>query len=172
MTSHSPTLALLAENLRAAAMVATSALESSDALADRFPVMPDTLKTLPTRDKLMLYGLLKMVESLQDLLGGRIFRGLLAAGGVDLTGLLPRDIANRMEALGVVDNALSWRSVNDLRNRLAHEYPLDQKRQTALLNEAYAAIPYLTMTVERATAVARSRFPEIIPLLCVEGDAP
>ena len=83
------------------------------------------------------------------------------ARGEDVAGLTPRDVANRMEALGVVADAALWRRINDLRNRLAHEYPLDRARQTLLVNDAFAAIAPLLETLARAEAYVRTRLPEV-----------
>jgi hypothetical protein len=50
---------------------------------------------------------------------------------------------------------------NDLRNRLAHEYPLDRARQTLLVNDAFAAIAPLLETLARTEAYVRTRLPEV-----------
>jgi uncharacterized protein with HEPN domain len=70
-------------------------------------------------------------------------------------------MANRMETLGVVADAAQWRRLNDLRNRLAHEYPLDRARETLLVNDAFAAIAPLLETLARVEAYVRARLPEI-----------
>jgi hypothetical protein len=50
---------------------------------------------------------------------------------------------------------------NNLRNRLAHEYPLDRARQTLLVNDAFAAIGPLLDTLARTEAYVRTRLPEV-----------
>jgi len=169
MTGLAPTLRMLAGNLRDALTVAGTLADSRDLLAPRFPVQAADLKGLSTADKLFFYGFLKMVESLQDQINARVFRGILAAGGVNMAGLLPRDIANRMEGLGVLDDAKAWREMTDFRNVIAHDYAPDPVRQAQLLNRAFDVTPYLIQTLERAKTLAAARFPEIAADLTADG---
>lgn len=152
---------LLAQNLAAAAAVARRLAETREDLGPRFPVDADSIDRLGRLERREIDGLLGQVENLQDILGGRVFRGILLAGGEDVAGLTPRDIANRMEALGVATDGALWRRINDLRNRLAREYPLDRARQTLLVNDAFAAIAPLLETLARAEAYVRTRLPEV-----------
>jgi hypothetical protein len=155
------TVDLLAQNVAAAAAVALRLAETRDDLGPRFPLDADAIERLGRLERREIDGLLEQVENLQDILGGRVFRGVLLAGGEDVAGLTPRDMANRMETLGVVADAAQWRRLNDLRNRLAHEYPLDRARQTLLVNDAFAAIAPLLETLARVEAYVRARLPEI-----------
>jgi hypothetical protein len=163
--SDARTAHLLAQNIAAAAAVAGRLSESRDDLGPRFPLDGMAIDRLGRVERREVDGLLKQVENLQDILGGRVFRGILLAGGEDVAGLTPRDIANRMEALGVVADAADWRRLNDLRNRLSHDYPLDRERQTRLLNDAFAAIAPLLETLARVEAYVRTRLPEVAVLL-------
>lgn len=156
---------LLAQNVRAAEAVAARLRDTRDDLGSRFPLDGDGIDRLGRVERREVDGMLKQVENLQDILGGRVFRGVLIAGGVDASALTPRDVANRMEALGVVADASVWRRLNDLRNRLAHEYPLDRDRQVRLINEAFEAISPLMDALERVRAHVRERLPEVAALL-------
>ena len=59
--------------------------------------------------------------------------------------------------------------LNDLRNRLAHEYPLDRARQTLLVNDAFAAIAPLLETLARVEAYVRTRLPDVAASLTVRN---
>jgi hypothetical protein len=155
------TAQLLAQNVAAAAAVARRLVETREDLGARFPMDADAIDRLGRVERREVDGLLKQVENLQDTLGGRVFRGILLAGDEDVAGLTPRDVANRMAALGVIVDAAAWRRLNDLRNRLAHEYPLDRARQTLLVNDAFAAIGPLLETLARTEAYVRTRLPEV-----------
>lgn len=162
--------ALLAQNVAAAEAVAARLRETMEDLGARIPADADAVARLGRLERREVDGMLKQVENLQDVLGGRVFRGVLIVGGVDVSGLTPRDLANRMEALGVVADAAEWRRINDLRNRLAHEYPLDRDRQARLIGEAFAAIRPLLGTLDRVRRHVRERLPEVAALL--DGGAP
>ena len=155
------TAQLLAQNVAAAAAVARRLVETREDLGARFPMDADAIDRLGRVERREVDGLLKQVENLQDTLGGRVFRGILLAGDEDVAGLTPRDVANRMSALGVIVDAAAWRRLNDLRNRLAHEYPLDRARQTLLVNDAFAAIAPLLETLARTEAYVRTRLPDV-----------
>lgn len=155
------TAQLLAQNVAAAAAVARRLVETREDLGARFPMDADAIDRLGRVERREVDGLLKQVENLQDTLGGRVFRGILLAGDEDVAGLTPRDVANRMAALGVIVDAAAWRRLNDLRNRLAHEYPLDRARQTLLVNDAFAAIAPLLETLARVEAYVRTRLPDV-----------
>lgn len=50
-----------------------------------------------------------------------------------------RDQANQLEKLGIVDDADIWVGAAELRNRLVHEYPIDEAEQVDRVNESWAA---------------------------------
>lgn len=100
--------------------------------------------------------LLKRVEQMVDLLV-RMFRTSLGALGTDTTDLYVRDLANKMEKAGVLDDAGAWVAMVRLRNRLAHEYPVSPTEQMARLHEAVAARALLILTSERMLAFLLSQ---------------
>lgn len=100
--------------------------------------------------------LLKVVEQIEDQLA-RLFRTILNALAVDTTGLYAQDIANRMEKLGIIDDAGRWVGVVRLRNRLVHDYPIDLAAQFSRLKQAHEATSFLRDTTERALAFLNDR---------------
>ncbi len=93
--------------------------------------------------------LLKTVEQLEDQLM-RLFRTILQARAVNTKDLYARDVANRMEALRIIDSADDWMAVVKLRNRLVHDYPLTREARFAKLAEAAKATEILRAAAQRA----------------------
>ena len=46
-----------------------------------------------------------------------------------------RDVLDRLERLGVIDSVESWVYMRELRNTIAHDYPLDTQEVVLSLNE-------------------------------------
>ncbi len=106
---------------------------------------PATLAEFERRDPSQCVGsraLIKTVEQLEDQLA-RMFRTLLQMLDVDTSGWFAQDIANQMEKLEVVADAGQWMTVVKLRNRLVHDYPIDQEARFVKLVEAYGAVDIL-----------------------------
>ncbi len=120
------------------------------------PADGDRLSALPPLEKLIASGYLKTVEQLEDQLA-RLFRTILVVNDVDLTGMFARDIADRMDQLGIVDDVERWSALVRLRNQLVHDYPLTSASRLARLAEADAAVPFIAATAERALAYLQQR---------------
>mgnify|MGYP003220189817 CR=1 FL=1 len=45
-----------------------------------------------------------------------------------------RDVLDRLERLGVIDSVESWGYMRELRNTIAHDYPLDTQEVVLSLN--------------------------------------
>jgi uncharacterized protein YutE (UPF0331/DUF86 family) len=95
--------------------------------------------------------LLKTVEQLEDQMM-RLFRTILRMRDVDTSTMYARDVANRMEAAGIVAGTDEWMQIVKLRNRLVHDYPLSRESQFTKLVEAVAAAAVLRASAERALA--------------------
>lgn len=134
---------LLAENLES---VVRSAHALDIARARCLPLVPLTATTLPDPEDdqaAFLDAFAHRFQNTQDILSGRVFRGILAMAAYDLRGKTPLDIAGEIAALQIVESAEEWREFNDLRNDLAHEYPLQPARQADRFNRALIATPRL-----------------------------
>ena len=106
------------------------------------PVLPvdgDDLSTLPIVERIASVALLKRYEQLQDMLG-RLFRAYLDWELEDVRAMTRRDQANQLEKHGIVEDADDWVGAAELRNRLVHEYPVDEEEQVDRVNECYVAI--------------------------------
>ena len=60
---------------------------------------------------------------LQDMMGDKLFRIFLDEIGEYNEGMSLLDVLDRLEKLGVIEDAMAWMTYRKLRNRLTHEYP-------------------------------------------------
>ena len=63
-----------------------------------------------------------------------------------------RDILNRLEQLKIIDSSDTWLALRELRNDLAHEYPVMPEETIDKLNHLFAQLPVLEnilLTIER-----------------------
>ncbi len=117
-----------------------------------FPISPETILTL-SEDELPLFELYtSRFSKLQDLMGNALYPKLLASTGEPVDEMTFIDRLNRLEKLGVIDDAENWMKMRQIRNHLSHEYP-DQPELTAeYLNDAFdfgvTLLPYLEKTIQ------------------------
>ena len=64
---------------------------------------------------------------IQDIMGTRLFRAYLEEQGEYDRSMSLLDILDKLEQLVILENSESWIDYRKLRNRLAHEYPDNQK---------------------------------------------
>lgn len=118
---------------------------------DLEPLIPATvagLKGATRHQRIASVALLKRVEQLQDVLA-RLLRALAAWRGQDAAGLSLRDLGNLAAQLGGIDDAEEWMALVRLRNRLVHEYPLDEVEQAARVDACWAMAGKATLIAER-----------------------
>lgn len=121
---------------------------------------PQTITDLNGLDKIQrtaARAMLKAVEQLQDIIA-RALRTVLVVEQEDLTGLTARAIADRAESVGLIENADAWSEIVKLRNRLVHDYPLDQADQLDRIIRAWdAAFRLLAMTASITSFIEQRR---------------
>ncbi len=132
------------------------ALEEDLAISGQAPATIAEFESRGSSQRVGSRALLKTVEQLEDQLA-RMFRTLLQMLDVDTSGWFAQDVANQMEKLEVVADAGQWMSVVKLRNRLVHDYPIDQKAQFEKLVEAYGAIDILRDCAFRTQSFIKQR---------------
>lgn len=74
---------------------------------------------------------------LQDAMGAKIFRTLLEFWDEDVTNLPMRDILDRLERYRLLPSTEEWVYIRELRNELAHDYPVSDNDVVELLNELF-----------------------------------
>jgi hypothetical protein len=89
---------------------------------------------------------------LQDELGNNTFRLLLQFLREDVEDKPFRDILNILERLQILDSADTWISLREIRNDLAHDYPMLVEETIDKLNYLYTLLPvleYILISLER-----------------------
>lgn len=103
------------------------------------PIAGSDIDGLPVVERIATIALLKRYEQLQDMLG-RLFRAYLDWEAEDVRAMTRRDQANQLEKLRVIKDADDWVEATELRNRLVHEYPIDEDEQLERVNTCWSAI--------------------------------
>ncbi len=78
----------------------------------------EKIKTIDT----FIYRFIK----LQDMMGDKLFRVFLEIIGEYRDSMSLLDVLDKLEKLGLVDDATKWMEYRKLRNKLTHEYPSNE----------------------------------------------
>ena len=116
-------------------------------LIDALPASDAELARLPVVERIASIALLKRYEQLQDLVA-QLGRLVLSWEGERTDRLTRRDLANWLERFGAVDDADDYVAASELRNRLAHEYPLAENEQSERVNASWAGFPALITMID------------------------
>lgn len=146
---------LLTAQLRALTVVARRLTATRRRAARLFPLTASAVGQLDERTIESLDAMVKRFEQLQNGLQDQLFRTLALIEGEDLRDRTRRDVAELMERIGVLASAADWAELAILRNRLAHAYPTDKRRQARVLNDTFKATDLVLAAFERATSRAR-----------------
>jgi hypothetical protein len=121
-------------------------------MAAAFPLTSETLEAWDDDQRVRLYAFLHIFEQLQELITRRALRGILALEDEDVVAMSARDVANLSEKLSIIESAGVWKSLLDIRNALAHDYPMDLGAQAERANMAWNAVPPLHAMVSSVLA--------------------
>ncbi len=80
---------------------------------------------------------------LQDELGTNTFRYLLVYLQEDILDKPFRDILSKLERFKIIDSSDTWLALRELRNDLAHEYPIMLEETIDKLNHLFIQLPVL-----------------------------
>ncbi len=133
---------LLRAALRRSRRVIAGQRELVPLLEPILPIDEDSIEQILLAERIASVALLKRYEQLQDLVG-RIGRLVITWEGGDTEGLTRRDLANWLERFGAVSDADDYVAASALRNRLVHDYPLEEDEQVRRVNACWAGFPQL-----------------------------
>ena len=68
-------------------------------------------------------------------MGGKLFRYILEYLDEDVSELPMRDILNKLERFQIVPDAHEWVYIRELRNNVAHDYPMSDNEVVSAVNE-------------------------------------
>ena len=100
-----------------------------------FPIALGTYQSFDSEQIRCIDQFIFRFSKLQDAIGAKIFRYILEILEEDVTSLPMRDILNRLERFNIIPSADEWVYIRELRNEIAHDYPLYENEIVAILNE-------------------------------------
>ena len=100
-----------------------------------FPITLETYQRFDSDQIRCIDQFIFRFSKLQDAIGAKIFRWTLEILEEDVTSLPMRDILNRLERFNIIPSADEWIYIRELRNEIAHDYPLYENEIVAILNE-------------------------------------
>ena len=117
-----------------------------------FPLEREKFQNLDDAQTGNIDQLIFRFTKLQDELGTNTFRYVLVYLQEDILDKPFRDILNRLERLKIIDSSDTWLALRELRNDLAHEYPMMLEETINKLNHLFIQLPVLEnilITIER-----------------------
>ena len=111
--------------------------EALQGLSTEQPLSLDTYGALTPEQVRCIDQFIFRFSKLQDAMGAKIFRNLLAYWDEDITNLPMRDVLDRLERYRIIPSANDWVYIRELRNELSHDYPLLEADVVTVLNELF-----------------------------------
>lgn len=112
------------------------------------PFTANKITTLAERELLLTELLVARFGKLQDLLGNKIINTFLVLQEEYSDNLTMLDKINKLERLGIIENAQDWKQMRSIRNHAAHEYPDNPELTAGYLNEIVKLTPKLLTILE------------------------
>jgi hypothetical protein len=159
VTATEHLLAVLSANFAAAGKTMARLQHSLRAAATLLPADAARVTALTDIEMERLDALLKRYEQAVDALQNGLFKGIAALSGEDVAALSRRDVADVMERLGALPDAARWTEAVLLRNRLAHDYPMQPERQAARLNAVLERGAWLLQVFDQVGRYLEPRLP-------------
>ncbi|PCJ24834.1 MAG: hypothetical protein COA94_07005 [Rickettsiales bacterium] len=116
-------ISLLKEHLKIARIHALRIKEAREAINHLFPFTPAIIEELTCSDIAFLELYTNRFSKLQDLIGAKMFPEILLLYGEDLQALFFIDRLNKMEKIGILNDAQEWLYMRKISKQLSHEYP-------------------------------------------------
>jgi hypothetical protein len=116
----------------------TYLFESIDSLMKSCDIDYELLLKMPRDESLFTdYENQRVVNSflfnymkIQDKIGAKLFRAILfELREIDDDSVPMKDMLNRLEKLHLIESASQWDTLREVRNAIAHEYPLDTEER-------------------------------------------
>lgn len=118
--------------------------EAVEGLGITLPMSVEYYKNLNTEQVRCVDQFIFRFSKLQDAMDAKIFRYLLELLDEDISSLPMRDILNRLERYLIIPSANEWIYIRELRNEIAHDYPLLELDVVAILNELFSKVEVLS----------------------------
>lgn len=109
--------------------------EALQGLSGSIPIQLESYLNQDTEEVRCIDQFIFRFSKLQDAIGAKLFRHILEFWDEDISYLPMRDILNRLERYQIIPSASEWIYIRELRNEIAHDYPIDEKDTVQILNE-------------------------------------
>lgn len=126
--------------------------EALEAMHTDIPMSVDSYTNLDENQIRCMDQFIFRFSKLQDAMGAKIFRYVLEYLDEDVSALPMRDILNLLERYHFIDSADEWGYIRELRNEIAHDYPLLENDIVSVLNELISKVPILKSIYKRMKA--------------------
>lgn len=126
--------------------------EALDMIRADIPMSADSYANLDENRIRCLDQFIFRFSKLQDAMGAKIFRYVLEYLDEDVSAMPMRDVLNLLERYRFIDSADEWGYIRELRNEVAHDYPLLENDVVSALNELIAKLPVLKTIYQRMKA--------------------
>ena len=97
-------------------------------------------------------------RKIQDKIGAKLFKSVLfELREIDDDAIRMKDILNRLEKLGLIEGASQWDAWREIRNAIAHKYPLDMEERLENISMAmngYVSLKQMYANLRRAADTA------------------
>lgn len=123
--------------------------EALEAMHTDIPMSVDSYTNLDENQIRCMDQFIFRFSKLQDAMGAKIFRYVLEYLDEDIVTLPMRDILNLLERYHFIDSADEWGYIRELRNEIAHDYPLLENDIVSVLNELISKVPILKNIYKR-----------------------
>ena len=114
--------------------------EALEELSSTLPLTTESYAQLSSEQIRCIDQFIFRFSKLQDAMGAKIFRYMLEYLDEDVTSLPMRDILNRLEKYKFLPDANEWIYIRELRNEIAHDYPLMENDVVHILNELFTKV--------------------------------
>ncbi|UBD77189.1 toxin-antitoxin system antitoxin subunit [Parabacteroides goldsteinii] len=126
--------------------------EALEAMHTDIPMSVDSYTNLNENQIRCMDQFIFRFSKLQDAMGAKIFRYVLEYLDEDVSALPMRDILNLLERYHFIDSADEWGYIRELRNEIAHDYPLMENDIVSVLNELISKVSILKSIYKRMKA--------------------
>lgn len=123
--------------------------EALEGLKVDFPISVETYQNFDSEQIRCVDQFIFRFSKLQDALGAKVFRCTLEVLDEDITSLPMRDILNRLERFNFIPSADEWVYIRELRNEIAHDYPMYENDVVAILNELISKLSVITSIYDK-----------------------
>ena len=127
--------------------------EALEELSSTLPLTNESYAQLSSEQIRCIDQFIFRFSKLQDAMGAKIFRYILEYLDEDVTSLPMRDILNRLEKYKFLPDANEWIYIRELRNEIAHDYPLMENDVVTILNELFSKVNTMYGIYDKLKAV-------------------